>query len=166
MTIDRELLWKAWPRGFVPMKGISTIGGFICTDVDADGFSSWVSTLDHTGVGWRADANLQEWSLRQDDGTYVPDWRFLPVVDPMETSTWACLLHELAAARCEDPPDLPVIRKDGDSWFLFFIVEAYGGGQEADAVWLETSENKGDAATQDPALALVQARTELRRKNR
>jgi len=33
MSVDRELLWKAWPDGYLAARGVSTIGGWRCLSV-------------------------------------------------------------------------------------------------------------------------------------
>lgn len=102
MAIDRKLLWKAWPSGFLAMRGASTVGGWICV---------------RTPFGCRY-TNPQSWrffapspvfqagqhkasSTRRLEGDAAMEavrcqGDLLPNVDPSDVATWACLLADLA----------------------------------------------------------------------
>ncbi len=93
--IESTDLWKAWPLGYLPKRGVLTVGGWTCLEAPVDsqeGTSGWVRAApDPDG--------LTELGLL--DG--MPDARvnrgaLLPCVDPLDTATWACLLQDLAEA--------------------------------------------------------------------
>ena len=107
--IDQELLWKAWPDGFLAARGVSTVGDWMCVQP---------LPADH-----RVAPNTPLWLHpnkvclygRRDDGFYVgygpgasinqtpfteaiAAGALLPNVDPTDTAAWACLLADLAMA--------------------------------------------------------------------
>lgn len=148
MIETREILWKAWPKGFVPGRGVFTQGGWMCSSE---------SPLIHTSPsGVPYGYPFVGMAMAAYTGGDL-----LPVVDPKETATWACLLADLGAAAplgrrydapldnltwekeidysCDDAPDAWVLRASGGRCHYFWGIE-----------------------TDDPALALVQARIQLR----
>lgn len=153
--IPHELLWKAWPLGYVPIRGVATVDGYVCV----------------------AAAGLLRRFRREEDGAWVEgttldqnDAGFLlPNVDPSDTATWACLLRDLAEAadgtgyiaggtlaylgalwrRRSDP---------GVAWWWELIVHT----SESGVVFTQTHPFTLD--TEDPAIALVLARIELRER--
>lgn len=110
--IETSLLWKAWPDGYLATPGVTTQGGWVTTEGEAEAQTiRWVhpggqNAYSHHGtstvlvhavrsVGW------PEW-LHSDCGnigTRILDENLLlPRVDPRDTATWACLLADLAGA--------------------------------------------------------------------
>jgi len=94
----RALLWKAYPDGYLARRGVLTVGGWQCVEgeegedeEDGDTSSWWRPIPDNDG--------LTELGLLRD----LPDARvnagdLLPLPDPTDTATWACLLQDLAEA--------------------------------------------------------------------
>lgn len=137
MSIDRDLLWKAWPDGFLVMRGVQSVGGYECVQdgvfIDNHGISAEVKGVD------------------PESGDLLPN------VDPADVATWACLLQDLGEALYRGNDVDPEIAPGGllwrphrgDRWILEDINGNIGHlnvGQETD----------------DPALALVLARIQLR----
>lgn len=92
----RALLWAAYPEGYVALRGVLTVGGWQCVDVDTP------SDGDRTS-GWRRiqpDAEgLMDLGLLEG----LPDARVnagecLPLPCLEDTATWVCLLREFAEA--------------------------------------------------------------------
>jgi hypothetical protein len=96
VSIDRELLWKAWPNGFVAMRGVQTVGDWLCWS-GGDDDPSWVDVTNRHGFNSPFTYTFDQKTLKIGD--------LLPKVDPSDAATWACLLRDLAEA-------VPV-----DSWF-------------------------------------------------
>jgi hypothetical protein len=111
-TVDPDLLWLAYPDGYLGMGGVRTIGGYICHGP------------------WHKEGNEQTEIVfcKPDRGVCFvdgPDWTvehtralaemvgdgpddLLPLVDPDDVATWACCLRDLAEACFErkgPPPD-------------------------------------------------------------
>lgn len=102
MSISRKLLRRAWPIGHVPIRGVHTIGGYHCVatrSLPNDHVESeWLGTsvgLRYT-VSTRGSKALS--AVFHRDVEIDPDDALLPNVDPADTSTWACLLLDLARA--------------------------------------------------------------------
>lgn len=109
MTVDRELLWRAYPDGFLAGDGVGTVGGWRCVEVAPFG-SVWSG---RQVDGYRY-AILGGDVTKDPDGMYErrSDWRLgmdtfraaidlgdlLPNVDPADTATWACVKQDLANA--------------------------------------------------------------------
>ena len=148
MTVSRELLWAAYPDGYLAMRGVSTVGGWHCVGdqthhCDSFGGMWWVKAL-AAGPGSIDDA-----------------WRagdLLPYLDPEnDPATWACAKLDLALE--EDPwPGFSLAtasshwyRLDSTAWRL----EAYLGDKHVGRIY-------ADIDTDDPATALAMARAQLR----
>lgn len=148
--IPHELLWKAWPSGMVPIRGVATVGGLVYVP-------------DHVGERWYSvETPYMATHAAIDAGLLLPN------VDPSDTATWACLLRDLAEAadstgyiasgtlaylgalwrRRSDP---------GTAWWWELTVQLWGttGFTQAHPFTLDT---------EDPATALVLARIELRER--
>jgi hypothetical protein len=172
MSFDRELLWKAWPNGYLAMSGVHTVGGWICLGEDDEG-PKW----SHPDPRVRADPPPQ-WTRCFDGELKAGD--LLPNVDPADTATWACLLADLAQAwNCTEPQNhknvprtlslqggLAWYSMEPGCWVLTDGRTSAGFGRDATAceylahftsVQMETGID-----TDDPALALVLARIQVR----
>lgn len=101
VTIERELLWKAWPDGYLAMRGVKTVGGWQCID----GPPGPESLRFHNGRGVELDDRLRMGCR----GILIPpltnyahhicdEGGLLPDVDPSDAATWACVLLDLANA--------------------------------------------------------------------
>ncbi len=114
MTVNPELLRRAWPDGYLAMRGVATIGNWSCVYVGESRDEKNEPMPGKRHAIWRY---FTGWELACSLGE-APDWRYrpsnldagvpaarvaeiddlLPVVDPSETATWACLLRDLAEA--------------------------------------------------------------------
>jgi hypothetical protein len=150
-VIDRDLLWKAWPDGYLAMRGVGTVGGYqFCADKYGT-VRCLPRAEDKTLPNrWAADGSITYEAARKRGD-------LLPNVDPDDVATWGCLLHDLGVALYRgngvDPDIAPgglLWRPHrGDRWILEDIEGNIGHmnvGQETD----------------DPGLALVLARIQLR----
>lgn len=155
--IDRDLLWKAWPDGYLAMRGVQTVGDYTYL---ADGVWVEIGSISNPTVAvvpfeWRCSETIQ--AGEEDTQALLERGDFLPNVDPTDAATWGCLLYDLGAALYQgngvDPDIAPgglLWRPHrGDRWILEDIEGDIGHmnvGQETD----------------DPGLALVLARIQLR----
>ncbi len=165
--VKKELLWKAWPDGYLAVRGVGTIAGWQCVRTPAEGV--YANTVDHTW--WLAPVtfgtnrapfggDIVVRSDRRVFGSVRQDGKLLPNVDPEDTATWACLLQELAeAAHVETGPyfghhlrwEREVTRGwPPQSWWSL-TCKFGGSGRQFDGI-----------DTDDPAEALVLARIQLR----
>ena len=94
VSISPDLLWRAWPDGYLAVRGVQTVGDWHCVDVGAggEGTSLWSRSTPDSG-------GLTELGLLEG----MPDARvnaglLLPCADPGDAATWACLLRDLAEA--------------------------------------------------------------------
>jgi len=89
------LLWQAFPAGFVPMRGVQTLGEWQCLAEPSEFYRS--SRWYHRSGEWMM---LPEDVANQSKDAAYEQWKagdFLPVVDPArDPTTWMCLLHNLA----------------------------------------------------------------------
>lgn len=164
MSIDRELLWRAWPEGHLAMRGVQTLGHWQCRWAAMGGrFGEFIRAEGNlvpseTGLGpiRRIIVNSHE-ATRDDQGEHARG-DLLPLVDPADIATWSCLLQDLGSA-------LGLPRALGYRWF-----GGPGTGWELHAFTRdEVHRHDGapfiDIDTDDPALALVLARIQLREKS-
>lgn len=101
--IEKELLWRAWPDGYLAIRGAGTIEGWQCIESGKN-----VTFLKgRTHISWRADDPPYQTHSVADMGRQM-NWReiqtgdLLPNVDPTDAATWACLLRELAHAAFDE----------------------------------------------------------------
>lgn len=142
----RALLWKAYPAGFLDVRGVFTLGGFLCTGIN----QRWLYP-DAGGApsGRKHDpshAIFEQYRLHGD---------LLPLPDPNDPATWACLLVDLweaCPAYVKGPaPTGHTWHRFGRAWILSVVLcdgRSLGGSFNID--------------TDDPAEALVRARIALR----
>ena len=161
MSIDRELLWRAFPDGYLAMRGVATVGGWQCIVAFRDGNPNSGSGIFYSSAGH---FYTMCWPEGVKDAMRVPEvlasaalnrGDLLPNVDPADTATWACLLAELGrTAGLQEWRTLDFYR-DGTKhrWMLW----AFRPGSS------ETRAFRGPLFdTDDPALALVRALIHLR----
>jgi hypothetical protein len=93
---DRELLRAAWPDGYLPMRGVLTVGGWTCVEV-VNGEARFA--LPHQGLAERvlAYANAPD-STDSLSRALIERGDLLPAVALADAATWACLLADLADA--------------------------------------------------------------------
>jgi hypothetical protein len=139
-----ELLWKAWPSGYLSMRGIGTVGG-------------WT----YCGEGWWLPGGEADIAVHEGmDGFHeaAREGQLLPKVDPDDAATWGCLLEDLAEAAggTWSGRDLSW-RREGRFWVLFGVT-VFGPGEVEVDRWRQFT----GIDTDDPGEALVQARIQLR----
>jgi len=153
--VEKDLLRRAWPDGFLPMRGVGTLGGWIfssyCCIFSEYGFHQRQISPRTSVVVHAPGANnhiVQEW---------IDEGDLLPVVDPVaDPATWACLLHDLALAIFKVSGVKPDLAPGGLLW------RPHRGDR-----WIleEPNGTVGHVMigerTEDPARALVLARIQL-----
>lgn len=99
----REKLWLAFPDGYLPVRGVFTVGGWLC---GGGATRRWWLMPDF-------DIFVREvHDIREDRDAYNEFRRLrnvgdlLPAVDPCDAATWGCLLRELAMRSSEFPEEL------------------------------------------------------------
>jgi hypothetical protein len=85
-VIDKALLWKAWPDGFLDARGVRTVGGW-----------------ERNALGWMAPEDRVHQHVAQvyTTGDLVEALKagdLFPHMDPTDPATWACALRDLADA--------------------------------------------------------------------
>lgn len=162
--ITREMLWKAYPAGLLPVRGVRSVAGFTCTGVNS-GVSFW-SVTHGSSVCVTAPKPGEMAERRHKWRPAMGTWRtafdlgeFLPNVDVSDVATWACLKRDLADAI--DPAAKPA----DVSWRYMNVGTA---GEWLWCIsWPERGSARGDLLrsfeidVKDPALALVLARMHL-----
>lgn len=162
---DRELLWKAWPEGYLAMRGIMTMGGWQCLGVVAD-CSLWFPKLAEgstapvvglpSGVppyeqrsAWRPEMSMFR--------TAADIGELLPMVNPRDPASWGCLVQDLANAAGFVGLEVGFCRRERTSWVLYAVldVESY---RTLEVEILRTFE----FPVLDMAEAFVRARIQLR----
>jgi len=169
MSIDRDLLWKAWPRGYIAILGAGTVGGWLCRWVGMNGRVSHffiLETIEVDNDGYKHPRFREvKVSPRGGKGPIEPvsgdvaavkRGDLLPKVDPSDVATWACLLADFAAAVW---PGREALAWTWQRW-------------DSDGVWAlcavrPKETDKGmthvfDIETDDAAEALVRARIQVR----
>lgn len=172
MSIDRDLLRRAWPDGFLSARGVRTIGGWTCLGrvLSADKFwkqADFWSAPDMTSLYGRVCSNGEIVGYGSASPFNVTPWvdarrtgDLLPRVDPEDVATWACLLDDLARAA-----DLPTEgrrvafeKTAGCRRLKSWVVHSASFGVPRDT----RSMPLGMEDIFDPAEALVRARVRLR----
>jgi hypothetical protein len=154
VMIKKELLQKAWPDGYLAVRGVQTVGGWVCsykergTTIFNDGGTAGGSFI---GIRSTEPFIFVDRISEEHAAKFISDGWLLPDVDTADTATWACLLKDLA-----DAVGFVSSWSHGLTW----------GGDEGTGHW--TLRN-GDGMrhfpailVDDPALALVMARIQLR----
>ena len=106
MPIEKELLWEAWPEGYLAIQGVSTVGGWQYLG-ESPGGQRWFRNKPGLHL-LRAHKENGEYPAHWPGGWFATDLRvpekphksgdLLPNVDPTDVATWACLLQDLAEA--------------------------------------------------------------------
>lgn len=156
MNIDLDLLKRAWPKGYLPIRGLLTRKGWQC--VNADDSIRFKYAYGTLVVGWKANDppyetySMSDWG-RHENWKAIQRGEFLPNVDPNDVATWACLLQDLAQA-LPAPPE----SNCGLYWEHW----------EDDHVWILGGPNDFryafDIQADDPGKALVLAKIQLNEK--
>ncbi len=168
MTVSRELLWRAWPRGYLLRRGVFTVGGWTCTYI-SDSLSSWTFARwgGQPGGTLHFDSDITKRPYKSFGELPVSGQELhrggamLPDVDPADVATWESCKADLAQAmgwplgalRWMPVSEVPVSEvptsEAGDCWYLIADLR----GHRFDGL-----------NTLDPAEALVRARIQLREK--
>lgn len=163
MSIDLDLLKRAWPKGYLPIRGVMTRKGWQC--VDADKIICFKFAYRTLIVSWKANDppyetySMSDWG-RHENWKAIQRGEFLPNVDPNDVATWACLLQDLVAAS-EPHQTLTGVQAtweprpwphEGSSWGIYW--KSYEGSSGA------TYFNFDDIVD-DPGKALVLAKIQL-----
>lgn len=93
----RALLWKAYPDGYLAKRGVLTVGGWQCV---ADGQNRPEPYILFLPPKRNSSPEIL-WLPHQNTGPLVdaiPRGDLLPLPDPSDPATWACLLQDLAEA--------------------------------------------------------------------
>ena len=103
--ISRDLLWEAYPDGFVACQGLTTVSGWMFIRPNPNGIS-WTlqSPHDCDEVIYpdrikhhnKTGEKINCWS--KPAGEALANGDLLPNVDKSDVATWACLLEDLAQA--------------------------------------------------------------------
>jgi len=100
---DRERLWRAFPEGYLSVRGVYTVGGWVC---GGGATRKWWQKCD-------ADIWVREEPDRSQDVDAYEEFArlcgagdLLPAVDPCDAATWGCVLQELARRMTEFPEDM------------------------------------------------------------
>jgi len=193
--IKKELLWKAWPDGYLPMNRVNTVSGltFVSLSVHGEENHPKYGKYEQICTHWvKLDAYDDHPWLEVWVGDHIPTTQvskehergdLLPNVDPSDMATWACLLKDLAMAYntvVEPEPENPIPTEHGLAFLMIqddprvYILsceshrvafcadrdtaEAYASHFSSDQVRVEAAAFDTD----DPALALVLARIQVR----
>jgi len=176
MSIGTDLLWKAWPQGYLAMRGVHTVGGWEVIEID-DVLTFHKNQNDFSGSGYTVGVPWEKGRKLTEFGEYLQEGPqkegdLLPDVDPSDVATWACLLAEFAQAVGEiadlyDPSALAIAANEhivgyslrfvnsGDPGVRTWQLSAYTEGREL-PLFTYTCD------TDDPALALVEGRIQVR----
>ena len=173
MSVDLDLLRRAWPDGYLAVKGASTRLNWICVHAGMGiDFLQWVSgggQIRFDGSTWWY-CGHKDWTGPRDRGDLLPN------VTTSDTATWAAVKADLAAA-LEWPPDgeLTWRRVSSSQWILtrhmrhlqhtlaaFGAALVKGDVETASALNDQELHATFDIDADDPALALVLARIHVR----
>lgn len=178
--IPHELLWQSWPLGYVPIRGVATVGSYICVWAEPDNVAfddphEYHRTLYPVRAAsiLKADATRK---LHEEEQRVIAKGVLLPNVDPSDTATWACLLRDLAeAADSTEYITSGALVYGGASWsrrsspggsWWELVIQLWDGSSPPPSVPGPMFEQKHHFTidTEDPALALVRARIQLRER--
>jgi hypothetical protein len=176
MSIDLEFLKRACPKGFFPVRGTLTRGGWtvLCVEPeDKEQVGGVIFVAPHREDSGRPVNALALAAVHQ--GYLLPDpfkcedpedqalglalrlahecGDLLPNVDPTDHATWACLLQSLAETAWSGPAMGPYINVAWEKGPNHWVLSAEG-----------CSSGFRGIETSDPAEALVRAFIQLREK--
>lgn len=187
--MNTDLLWKAYPDGYLAIRGVSTVRKWTCLGSSPVAAIEFVSDRREDGTDQgpvHKFIGFDEAGQPLGDSTAAAEELhrrgvFLPNVDPTDAATWACLLKDLAeAAEITERTNLTWRRfggkwvLGGDPWNLENAILTAMTGLASGATTREqaatqvladqvkTTLRGFDINTDEPAEALVQARIHLR----
>lgn len=167
--VETDLLWKAFPRGYLLAEGGRTVGGWMCEAIhygridwrrpERPGCQAGQFQMPIDGQGYA--------TIRMDDRRPHPahTGQLLPYVSPEDPLTWAALLRELArrvrTVGQEIPDNLvwcPLEHAKGQMWWLGYVDTVTTPDGEFSEPRVFLVQNFGPyAAHEDAATALVRA---------
>ncbi len=175
-SVSREMLWQAWPSGMLARRGVHTTDLWTCVFAEPDchgvfksiwrfGTDNELNVWEDDRCGFMGKCSMMPKGLSAEG--LIASGALIPDVDPSNVATWNCCLADLAeAVGCKKPyavewcrvPIVPM-RGDTEQWRLRWTESSVGQmGLVPDPV------RYFDIDTDDPALALVLARVQLREK--
>ncbi len=157
--VDRDLLRKAYPSGWLATEGILSVGGWRCLGAGNEDGSVWSTGADAPSFDITARGYVS-WAFRIDLAEVrrlIAAGYLLPRIDPAETATWACVKADLAKALWggREPIEVTFGRTRHGEWELSLHANP------ADMHMIDF-DHIFRVDTDDPALALVLARIQLR----
>ena len=173
MTVSRELLWMAYPEGFLPMRGVTSLARWTCSGDNGDGTDLAGLNIHWRHFGLHSTIQYRPWTKRPweylfnggDAEGIVKDGHLLPNLDPKDPATWACVKHDLAVARYPAATSPYLVgwrqtRRRPAKGVLYWTLSVYWRAGTNDGVVGEAHHFGVD--TDDPATALAMARAQLR----
>jgi len=106
MAVEKELLWEAYPEGYLAMRGVSTVANWTCIHANEPlsrwAYGQWGSERPRE---FNIDSDIKKtvhlaFGLAENDvrTLLLEGGGLLPNVDPSDPATWSCLLVDLAKA--------------------------------------------------------------------
>jgi len=175
----RELLWRAYPEGFLPMRGVLSVGGWTVVEPNEEEEPCFLAPWKDEGPY----CEMREWSLSTDvkwshlTHEVLPAGDLLPNVQPDDSATWACCLQDLAPLVNMDKHTAlswAPLRDEGGhiGWQLVGWTDracrwecacfSYVSAVRDEDVIFSHVYPYGTGSLKDPAIALVTARAQLR----
>jgi len=168
----RALLRRAWPDGHLVIRSVFTVGGYSM---------SGTAPLKLHDVGFGQAESWIDVVFDMDGAEAYAAWMtggLLPLPDPADHATWACLLADLAQAegfprgsRVHGPPIVPPYtglswsRDEHGVWILRCVTRPIGTCDcGCMPMTTQVRSFRFLTDTDDPAEALVRARIQLREK--
>lgn len=160
----KALLWKAYPEGYLAMRGVLTVGGWWCVHEIDGGDPDAGAGVFACSAGRFTPARL--WPDGVKDAIRLPVSMcaatltcgdLLPLLDPGDPATWACLKQALADAAGSDAVGLLWLKLE-HGWSMATARTMVG----EDCYRMHAVASFSNIDTEDPAEALVRALIQLR----
>lgn len=156
--LARDVLRRAWPTGFLPIRGVRTVTNWTCCAAKSgDPKSIWIN-MSGVRVVLLAPSGHIEGSRPEDERPIVNvnAGDMLPDVNPTDPATWAACLADLVWAKDTSSDPLALFYRaegtDGRWWELLTKLR----GERT------LRSYRYDFQTEDPAQALALARARVR----
>jgi len=171
--IPLDLLWRAWPDGYLPMRGVSTVGGWVCMGAKP---AHALATFRTRNGPLEVLAPSTRTALSGDTDSVslgiIRAGALLPLVDPADIATWACLVHDLGVAMNKMLPAAPgpaptlpwgsFAFDRSEPGFCMIYDSAHNPRRQIR--WMLTIFDNADALLHDLPLALVYSRIACRER--
>lgn len=151
--LDRDLLRRAFPAGFLAVPGLATVGGWRCAGIGVHvGEPVWFTETPQerrlcSHLSGVIDVNIAEGDM-------------LPLVDPADAGSWTIVIRDLAVA-C----GLDVKGATGFAWWWTGRTWALTVTRENGPVEWHSRDDDEIADEDNPALALTLARIAVRERD-